>query len=207
MFRQRLVKRPPQRLQPLAPILPQRIEAIDSQRRQDRADTVGQGDTLSRMSSSRSLDWRRASPAVSSGIGTIEQTRGSPRDQASSVRSRRSASMLSDLARSFFRSTATLDGWMTCTSMPCAFSQRANQKPPRHRRPSAADRLPQAPVSSPEEHSIGTFWEYSAGAHKRSSSRIRAAVMVPRLAPRSAARTNRVWLAGAARARRSVARC
>jgi hypothetical protein len=36
----------------------------------------------------------------------------------------------------------------------------------RHHRRSAADRLPQAPVSSPEENSIGTSEEYSLGAHK-----------------------------------------
>ena len=44
------------------------------------------------------------------------------------------------------------------------------------------------------------------GCAVASSRRIRAAVMVPRLAPRSAARTSKVWLAGAAWARRSVAR-
>src|SRR5438309_580452 len=39
------------------------------------------------------------------------------------------------------------------------------------------------------------------------SRRIRAAVMAPRLAPCSAARLSRVWLAGTAWARRSLALC
>jgi hypothetical protein len=63
------------------------------------------------------------------GIGTIEHTRGSPRSQASSVRSSSSASIPSDLARRARRSTGTLEGWTTCVSIPRAASQRASQNP------------------------------------------------------------------------------
>ena len=36
-----------------------------------------------------------------------------------------------------------------------------------HHQSNAADRLPQAPLSSPGENSIGTFGEYPPGAHRR----------------------------------------
>jgi hypothetical protein len=49
--------------------------------------------------------WLMASSSASSGTGTIEHTRGSPRSQARSVRSSNSESMPSDFARRFRRSS------------------------------------------------------------------------------------------------------
>src|SRR5262249_61023882 len=72
---------------------------------------------------------RRTNASASSGTGTIEQTRGSPRSQASSVRSSNSASMPSDFARRIRRSTGTLEGWITYTSTVWLISHRASQKP------------------------------------------------------------------------------
>ena len=59
----------------------------------------------------------------------IEHTRGSPRSQATRVRSSNSESMPSDFARRVRRSTATLEGRTTYTSTPCFIGQRASQKP------------------------------------------------------------------------------
>jgi len=70
-------------------------------------------DRRSQVKSSRSRYARRASSSASLGIGTIEQTRGSPRSQAINVRSSISTSMISVFARRARRSTGRLDGCIT----------------------------------------------------------------------------------------------
>ena len=65
------------------------------------------------------------------GIGTIEQTLGSPRSQAINVRSNISTSITSVFARRARLSTGRLDGWITWTSMPRRPRKRASQNPSR----------------------------------------------------------------------------
>ena len=65
-------------------------------------------DRRSLVKSSRSRYARRASSSASLGIGTIEQTRGSPLSQAIKVRSNISASIMSVFARRARRSTGRL---------------------------------------------------------------------------------------------------
>src|SRR5437762_1542842 len=55
----------------------------------------------------------------------------SPRSHPRNPRLSNSVSSRSVLARRCSRETATLEGWMTCASIPCASSQRASQKPSR----------------------------------------------------------------------------
>ncbi len=74
-------------------------------------------DRRSPVKSSRSRCARRASSSASFGIGTIEQTRGSPRSQAISVRSSISTSITFVFARRARRSTGRLDGCITWTSL------------------------------------------------------------------------------------------
>src|SRR5208283_2605937 len=88
-------------------------------------------DRRSLVKSSRSRFARRASSSASLGIGTIEQTRGSPLSQAIKVRSNISTSILSVLARRARQSTGRLEGCMTCTSIPCRARKRASQNPSR----------------------------------------------------------------------------
>ncbi len=88
-------------------------------------------DRRSPVKSSRSRCARRASSSTSLGIGTIEQTRGSPLSQAGKVRSNISTSMMSVFARRARRFTGRLDGWMTWTSILRRARKRASQNPSR----------------------------------------------------------------------------
>jgi hypothetical protein len=115
----------------LAAISPQSLVSLYAQRRQNAVDLVDDRDRRSPVKSSRSRYARRASSSASLGIGTIEQTRGSPRSQAIKVRSNISTSMISVFARRARRSTGRLDGWITWTSMPRRARKRASQNPSR----------------------------------------------------------------------------
>ena len=83
------------------------------------------------MSVCRSRDSRRRSSSSGLGGTTIEQTRGSPRFQAISVRSSVSPSIRSLLALRLRRGTATEAGSTTWLSTPFFSSIRCNEKPSR----------------------------------------------------------------------------
>ena len=130
--RKRVPERRAQGLQARAPVPPE-IVVTHPQGRQHGANTIDQTDPLNH----QFLPFSDAPALIligSSGIGTIEHTRGSPRDQASSVRESNSASIPSDFARRARRSTGTLEGWTTGGSTPCRTNQRASQNPDRRLR-------------------------------------------------------------------------
>src|ERR1700737_713755 len=80
---------------------------------------------------SRSGLGRLASSSAIVGMRAMVQWPRSPRSHPKNPRFSNSVSSRSVFARRCSRDTATLEGWITCASTPCARSQRANQKPSR----------------------------------------------------------------------------
>ena len=80
---------------------------------------------------SRSRLGRLASSSAIVGMRAMVQWPRSPRSHPKNPRFSNSVSSRSVFARRCSRDTATLEGWITCASTPCARSQRANQKPSR----------------------------------------------------------------------------